>query len=84
MILFSTPSSTTESVFQTVSANLAKPGLFGIIIVAVGLVATFWIIEMLIRNFSNRPLIYDNETSDDDDDDHWTPGGLGRSFDKRS
>jgi len=72
MVLFSTPSSTSPAILQSVSENLAKPGLGGIAIVVIGLVATFWIIETLIRKFSGKPLTYDDEPPEppfDNDDE---------------
>lgn len=48
MVLFETPSSTVEQVLATVSANLADPGIKGAAVIAIGLVAVFWVFELVI------------------------------------
>ena len=45
------PSSTLPMVLQTVSDQLAQPGIKGIAIVAIGLVGVFFVIEMILGKF---------------------------------
>jgi len=47
------PSSTLPMVLQTVSDQLAKPGIKGIALVAIGLVGVFFVIEMIIGKFEH-------------------------------
>jgi len=64
MVLFQTPTSTASSVFSTVSDTLSKPGLKGLAIILIALVATFWVIEMLIGKFQKPPVDNNHHTPD--------------------
>lgn len=68
MTLFTTPASTTPAIFQAITDNLNKPGLKGLAIMVIGLVAVFAVIELLTAKFYLPGTPVDRHKSIDDDE----------------
>jgi len=70
MPLFITPTSTIEKIWLAVSQNIGNDGIKGMAIMVIGLVGTFWVIELLIGAFGgykNEPPAPIDKKIDSDD-----------------
>ncbi len=62
MVLLETPSSTAAQVFQSITEHLANPGILSMVILVLGLLGVFWVLEIVIDSFQpKKPRMTEDE-----------------------
>jgi len=54
MVLLETPSSTASQVFQSITDHLGNPGILGMVVLILGLLGVFWVLEIVVDSFQPK------------------------------
>jgi len=54
MVLLETPTSTASQVFQSITDHLANPGILSMVILVLGMLGVFWVLEIVVDMFQPK------------------------------